>query len=205
MIKLLGIASINPQVGKTTICEYIKIKYNYLHIEISEAVSYIARDFLGYNGNKSNMYEREKLQEIGYLLKKFYPDIWIYHTINLLEIKDAGETYIYRKEYPSTCFSFFEYQKIKKEIRTMGIKNFTNYYLNGKNIVIGGIRSIAEAEEIKKLNGKIILVKRENKEINNHPVENELIGYNNFDFIIENNKTIKDLYQEIDRFLKNEK
>ena len=70
----------------------------------------------------------------------------------------------------------------------------------GRNrIVISGVRSPGEADEIRKLGGEVYLVVRSRVPHSpSHAVENELLGYKNFTGTIDNEGGFEDLYRRID-------
>lgn len=72
--------------------------------------------------------------------------------------------------------------------------------LKRKYLVISDLRFKIEEEEIHKQNGKIIYIKRDSCIPDNHASEQEVLSLyknNAFDFIIDNNKSKKDLFNSI--------
>jgi hypothetical protein len=56
---LIGLASLSPQVGKTTVANYLKRQHGFIHSEMSDPISILAKRFFGYNGDKSDPNQRE--------------------------------------------------------------------------------------------------------------------------------------------------
>lgn len=69
-------------------------------------------------------------------------------------------------------------------------------------VVISDCRFIKEIEEVKKRGGFVFKIVRNLSFFDSHPSENEVDLYQNYDAIIENNGTIKDLYKEVDQIVK---
>jgi len=195
---LIGLASLRPQVGKTTIAHYLKRQHGFTHVEMSDPISILAEKFFGYNGDKSDPNQRKILQELGMMGKRIDPTIWIYNTIGLARRKMWG---LESSSLISPTFLFYyNVQSTRKEIIEKGIDSF----LEHKNLVIGGIRSPDEADEIVKIGGKVLCIVRdimEEKEIDKHPVENQLYGYRSFYKIIYNNGTIEYLNNAVENIL----
>ena len=192
---LIGTCSLTPRVGKTTVAQYLKKEKGFLHGELNEPIIVLAEKFFGYNGDKLDPVQRKKLQDIGLMGKGLYPEIWLYHTLGLVRRKMWG---IGPTISPSFLF-FYHYVDIVKQIEEKGV----NKFLEGNDVVLGGIRSPSEAEEIKKMGGYVILVSnnRISEEKTLHPVENELSNYK-FETTIENNGSFEELYSKIDETLR---
>ena len=194
---LIGISSIKPQVGKTEAALFLKKNMGFIHVEMSDSISIIAEKFFGYNGNKSDNKQRKILQDIGYLGKQIDPTIWIYHSLNIALRKKRGlpENMI----VPSFLF-YYNMNYTKKEICKNG---FDNFFGTPCNVVLGGVRSEAEANEIVKLGGRVLLINRDGNDntSSNHIVESELMHYE-FNDIIYNNGSLDDFYEKIKIFYK---
>ena len=103
-----------------------------------------------------------------------------------------------------TFLFYYNVQSARQEIIEKGIDSF----LEHKNLVIGGIRSPDEADEILKIGGKVFCVSRNvaaENESDKHPVENQLLRYDKFNFVIYHNSSMEDLYQVVDRILEQSK
>jgi hypothetical protein len=188
---LIGTASLKPQVGKTAVADILKKDFGFLHAEMSDPIAILAEKFFGYNGDKSDPNQRRILQEIGIMGKKIDPTIWFYATLSLARRRKWGLS----SDLVSPTFLFYYNVKgTREEI----LKNGFNNYFKGSDVVIGGIRSPDEADEILKLEGKVYRIDRNNDaDAMSHPVENALSGYNRFSGIIKNDGTLEDLEQAI--------
>ena len=195
---LIGLASLKPQTGKSTIAQFLKKKYGFIHTEMSDAISLLADKYFGYNSDeKSDSKQRMILQELGIMGKRIDPTMWLYHAIGLARRKKWGlavDTLI----SPSFLF-YYHLNPIKEEIHEKGIDSF----MEGAHVVVGGIRSPGEADEILKIGGHVYLISRD-EELNlknQHKVETELSGYKYFTDIIDNNGTIEELYALFEKIL----
>jgi len=82
---LLGLCSLKPQVGKSTVSEYLVAKHRYTSVEMSEAIEFMAKKFFGYNGNKKDDSQRKILQEIGIMAKTIDPVYWVHQALARIE------------------------------------------------------------------------------------------------------------------------
>jgi len=194
---LIGIASGCPLVGKTTCSDYLVDKYDFISIEMSLPVMFLANHLFGYDLVKKpkDSKNRKILQTVGYLMKQIEPTYWLYLALNLVSRYRKRD---YNYNINSLSHEAFTYSK------TYFCSNFNNHFKEN-NIVICGIRSKQEVEEIQKMNGKVFFIKRKTDEVNNHPVETDLNDFNGFDEIIDNNSTIDDFYKKIDFIIKKDK
>lgn len=71
---------------------------------------------------------------------------------------------------------------------------------NDNNVVIADCRFQNEVDKIKKMNGIIIKLIRDTHSIDSHSSEN-IDNVTDFDYIIHNNGSIQDLYNEIDKIM----
>ena len=197
---LIGLSSLMPQVGKSEIVKHLKKKHGFINTEMSDAICIIAEKFFGFNGDKSDPLQRKILQDLGLMGKTIHPTMWLYHALGLARRRKWGLP----NDLISPSFLFYYHlQPMMNEIGEKGIDSF----MEGKNVVIGGIRSPEEADEILKIGGKVYLVVRKQQELidkarNPHKIESELAEYERFTKIIINNGTLKDLYLNIDMILK---
>lgn len=191
---LIGVSSLVPRVGKSTVADYLKTKHGFLCGELSEPVIVLAEKFFGYNGNKLDPDQRKILQEVGLMGKTIDPTIWFYQTLNLLRRRVWGM----QISISPTFLFHYNLVSTRDEINKDGISDF----FNGESVVLSGIRSPLEADEIKKLGGKIMLISnpRIPVDANVHPVENQLYNYD-FDINIINESTIEKLYETVDNML----
>jgi hypothetical protein len=188
---LIGLAGISKQCGKSEVVYHLKKHHGFISTEMSDAICIIAEKFFGYdNDKKSEEKHRRILQNIGYAAKQMDSTIWIYHALGLARRRKWG---LPIDGLISTSFLYYYHiPAVKKEIQEKGIDEF----MEGSNIVIGGIRSPEEANEILKIGGKVYLVSRGEQIDSDHKVESELIGYENFTGIIDNNGSLDDLYKK---------
>ena len=199
---LIGLSSHEPQVGKSSIVKFLKKNHDFINTEMSDAICILADKFFGYNGDKSDTAQRKILQDIGFMGKCIDPTIWIYHALGLARRRKWGLV----NDFISPSFLFhYHIQPMKDEISSKGIEEF----MEGGDVVIGGIRSPSEADEIIKMGGKVYLVTRDPGHAQyakkQHAVESELIGYDGFSGVIENKGTLEELYETVDIIIGNEK
>jgi hypothetical protein len=82
---LIGIASVKPQVGKSTTSEYLERKYGFTGSECSDFIVYLAKKYFGFNGNKLDPDQRKVLQHVGIMGRDIDPVLWIYYSLSLHE------------------------------------------------------------------------------------------------------------------------
>jgi len=194
---LIGLSSLQPKVGKSEIVLYLKKKYGFINTEMSDAICIIAEKFFGFNGDKSDPAQRKILQDIGYMGKQINPTMWFYHALGLARRKKWG---LPTKNLIAPSFLFYyNLQPIMDELEEKGI----NQFMESADVVIGGIRSPGEADEILKVGGKVFLVARDTGAHHEmHEVEKQLSRYSKFTGVIENNGTIEELQIKIDELIK---
>jgi len=200
---LIGLSSFEPQVGKSLAANYFRKKHGFIDTEMSDAICIIAEKFFGYNGDKADPSQRKILQDLGLMGKNIHPTIWFYHAIGLARRKKWGlssESFI----SPSFLF-YYNLQPMIEEIEKKGIDEF----MEGEDVIMGGVRGPKEADEILKIGGKVYVVTRDDGKTKyaqqQHEVESKLVGYDKFTGVIENNGTIEELYEKIDNIVKETK
>ena len=185
----IGLASVKPQVGKSTVANYLMERHRFCGTECSDPVVYIAKKYFGFNGNKHNPQQRLILQKVGLMGKEIEPTLWLYYSLMF--------------NGPSPPYTFMDWEKytnFKKKCLSDGVERTLGY----PSIYIGGVRSPDEADEVLKLGGQVWLVRRkavENSEVSKHKVENQLSSYDKFTAIINNDGTINELYQKVEELL----
>jgi len=199
---LIGFCSLQPQVGKTTASEYLVREKKFLHVETNEAIVHLSTWFFGYNGNKKDPQQRKILQEIGLAGKNIDPAIWTYQALNLAKRRIVGLAI----EVKPIILYYFNLIGVKESIKKDGLDKF----LEGNSVVLSGIRNPGEADAIKEVGGKVVLIKKGNLSLDTiikeeyHPVESQLLEYKNFDHIIQNDGTIEDMCKKIDDIVEGE-
>lgn len=77
---------------------------------------------------------------------------------------------------------------------------------NGRHVVISDVRFLNEINMIKNLNGLVIRIDRENPDkingIEKHSSEFQLENYDAWNFTLDNNGTLEELYKKVDEVLK---
>jgi len=190
---LLGLCSLRPQVGKTTVSEYLVSKYGYTSVEMSSTIENMAKKYFGYNGNKEDRSQRKMLQDIGLMAKTIDPHYWLYQAVSRVDKRFFG---IKNDKY---IIDYEEMSNLRNILKT-------NKSIIPENTIISGVRSPDEAEEIIYLGGKVCLISRgEVIDANEHKVESQLAGWDRYSFVIENNGTIEELYSKIDNILMEKK
>jgi hypothetical protein len=84
-------------------------------------------------------------------------------------------------------------------------RKLKEHMMNGWQIVISDCRMLNEAKMIKDMGGLLIRIDRNNADkISNaqHSSEIELIDYDKWDYIIENNGTLEELYVNVDKVMR---
>lgn len=84
-------------------------------------------------------------------------------------------------------------------------KKIEEHIRNNRSIVISDVRMFNEAELIKKMGGILIKVDRTNPDkisSAKHKSELELENFPNWDYIVNNNGTVDDLFKKIDHIMK---
>ena len=96
------------------------------------------------------------------------------------------------------------YPNIWAELTIQNISQYTVGHFNG--VVISDLRMRNELDIVKKHGGIVIRIKRENKKntsTHNSETEQKTIPDSDFDYVIDNNKDIKHLHDQIDSIMKN--
>ena len=173
MRKLIGVTG-NANVGKDTLADYI-IKQNNTFIKhaFAKPIKDIMINELGFT----------EQQCYNQTLKHIKNDFW---DITPRDAMLLIGTQLFRKQWRFDFWVKLTEHKILKQLN--------------QNIIICDVRFDNEAEMIKKYGGKIILVTRRNNPIKVQHVSEAGIKKENIDYIIENNGTIEQFYQNIDSF-----
>jgi len=216
---IIGLASLTPLVGKTTVANHLQDKHDYEPIEMSDPIIWIGQRFFGFK-DKINPEDRKLLQDIGLAAKLKQPDIWFYYCLLQAELKYKSKSI----NENILNFTHDRLQSFKSKIESEGLKDamyeffHSDVQLNGinfdgeyvysdrtpaKGIIMGGVRSPFEADEILKVGGKVYLVENERVDgpDGDHEVESQLNDYSKFTGVIKNNGTFEELYYEIDNMI----
>lgn len=214
---LLGIASLRPQVGKSTCADHLVKEHGFVITEMSDAVIYISKKYFGFNGNKLDPSQRLILQKIGKAGKEIDPTLWIYASLWLagrmnqrisdMRVKPGYNVNLeeLNKELALKDLSFEVISRFRERVT---IDGFSRLYHGGypQNIIISGVRSPNEADEILNLGGEVWLIKNpriEDIQGEVHAVESELSGYTKFSKTIYNDGSFNDFYSKIDDVIGN--
>lgn len=166
--------------GKDTIATYLVNKYNFIQESFAYPLKeYIGRQILGFND-----------KQLYGSWKEIIDPEWGLTPRQMLQL--AGTDALRNKVHQNIWVVPVK-RKIKKHIQ------------EDKSVVVSDVRFINEIEMIKNLGGKVIRVDRQNPEqivgFEKHSSEIELENYNDWDYIIDNNKTFQDLYKQIDQLI----
>jgi hypothetical protein len=178
--------------GKTTISDYLKIKYQYRPYSFADPIKNMAKAF-GFKQHELFGTQEQKL-EINehwgvsgrYFLQKLGTDIFRDIVPKIIPNLNLGES-------KSPWIRAFEIHMLEQKEKT--------------NIVIGDVRFVNEAESIQKLGGYIIkisdgsLKKDDGSVYTKHASEIEMVNIHE-DFLIYNVGTLNELYIKIDDILK---
>lgn len=204
---LIGLCSLKPQVGKSTSADYLEKNWSFQQTEMSLPVMMMAYYLFDYDliNKPKDEKNRFMLQTLGLAMKQIEPTYWLYLTLHLASTSRYLSFYSKEK---ITDMEVYRASGIFVGNQTFGTYRPYDYFINSKehihyhfnknnNIVVSGIRSQEEADEIRKLGGKVILIKRGEEQKQSHKVESELEGYENFDNIVENDGSFEDLYKKL--------
>lgn len=185
---IYSFCSTDIQCGKTTCSEYMSRRNGGIIVEFSTPISIMAKVIYGYNGEKSDPKQRKILQDFGLACKSIDPYYWCWRVLICA----------YRDNKGMKFEDFIE--PSVRDFKCWIEENSGNFVINKKDIIISGMRSPEEAEFFKRYGAKIILINRNKKESerNLHAVESQLSGYDGFDYVIDNNGSIEDLYKKIE-------
>lgn len=128
---------------------------------------------------------REMLQRVGTdcLREGFNKNVWI----NALMADYVGK--------PNRLVAAFLAGEGLPAYMNSGEKEYPNW-------IITDTRFLNEVEAIKKVDGKVIRVVRDDiAPPNNHPSEMELANYKGFDYVLENNGTVEDLIYSVSKMM----
>ena len=138
-------------------------------------------------GKRKYLIPRDGLLKLGQAGKDFYIHFWVDYTLRAIsQILNEGYW------YDQTCGTWSE------SISEGGSSNYSG-------AVIPDLRFISEIERVKEHGAKIVRIKRNNLPPNlvsgNHPSETEQLTLPDsyFDYVIENNGTLEDLYAEVEK------
>lgn len=145
----------------------------------------------------SNLSQEESDKIQFFSPRSYNPDneIWIsaFHNTGLL-VHKPGPMSI--REW----LQFFGTEICRKMYDQVWVSNTLKTILNEepKLAIISDCRFINECEAIKNAGGKVIYLKRGLASADGHISENELDGYNNFDYVIDNNNiSLEDTFKEV--------
>lgn len=84
-------------------------------------------------------------------------------------------------------------------------RKLKDHIRNGRNVVVSDVRFVNEIELIKELSGKIVKIERNNLEqisgFEKHSSEFELETFDEWDYYLDNNGTLEDLYKKVDNLI----
>lgn len=192
---ITAFCSLSPQTGKSTCAEYYAEKTEAMVLEFSYPIEIMASKLYGYTGPKSDPKQRKILQDLGLVCKTIDPHYWCWR---LLSIATLGG---------HATFRDLTYESIDHFKNLVFEKGINAFFEGGEpNLLLAGMRSADEADFFKGLGGKVYLVVRDfeaesERGWEDHKVESQLIGYKNFDAIIENQGTIDELKAKIDALI----
>jgi hypothetical protein len=182
-LSIIGITG-RKRSGKDTIGHYLVDKHNYIRVGFADALKESCKVLFGLSDDQLYGTDKQK-EEID--------EYWGYSARQILQ-KIGTDLY---RENISTVLP-----KISNDIWIRVLeRKIMNYHKQGFNkFVITDVRFPNELEFVKKLNGRIWKVNRDLENIDNHPSEAFIDGFNNL-LEIENNKTIDDLYKKVESLL----
>lgn len=98
-------------------------------------------------------------------------------------------------------------RSIHQDIFVVPVKRKLEEYIkNNTSVVVSDCRHLNEVKLIKQYGGVLIRIDKEHPDkivgISNHITETELQNYDGWDYVIENNGTIEELYEKVDKIMK---
>ena len=164
--------------GKDTIADYFIEKLNAEKYAFAFPIKKMAIEIFGFS--EEQMYNQD--------LKEIKDEFW---GISPREFMINVGTKLFRNNFnPETWIKCAE-RYISKN--------------NNKNFIISDIRFNNELDFVRRLNGIVIKIKRENNDLSNHILNDESeagISDKLVDYILENNSTKKELFSKCDEILK---
>lgn len=178
---IIGITG-HKQNGKDTIAKYLINKHEFIQFSFAEPLKEISKILFGFTDEQVNGDKKEIID-----------DFWHLTPRSVLQFMG---TEMFRNQISSLIPDIghdFWIKILEKKILSLS----PNY----RNIVISDVRFPNEVEFIKKYNGIMINVFRNNLiSIDNHPSE-QLIDTLKVDYYIPNNGSINELYKVIEKVL----
>ena len=191
-LKLIGICG-NKRNGKDTVADYLTEKYEFYKYELASPIKDVCRVIFDFSeeqlyGNEKEIVDerwgttpRKLLQIIGTEL--FQEDIHKY--------MKEGEFNIGRKIWVL---------KFKHWLEDINKENIFDFDLN---VVVSDVRMLHEVDVIRELGGTIWKVSNNRIPLeDNHLSESSLNGFT-CDVLIENNGTLEELYEKVEKILNN--
>ena len=172
--------------GKTTAADYINNLGSNRDIirtcktSFAYRLKLIAEESFGWDGKKDTK-GRRLLQEIGSTARHYRHDFWVAHLQGDVRVFCWNETDFV--EDGGTFVILIDDVRYHNEVE--------------------GLRSLEEDGEVDKT--IIIRIDRDTGFVDNHSSEHGLDDYSDWDYVIDNNGTIEELYNKIDEILKKEK
>lgn len=205
-MKLLALSG-NASCGKDTASNYIVNKYGFIKIAFADKIKRILLDL--YDLPYENLWGESK-NRIIYDPRYKIPDSneYLNARIGAQTFGDCGRS-LYIDTWSN--FVFIQIEKLQKSYfydyeDKRGI--FKNYINPGKkNIVISDCRYLNEMNKIKEMGGKLIRIKKTvvplkgNAGMHSSETNQVKIMDNFFDYIIKNDGTKQEMYDQIDKFM----
>lgn len=212
--------------GKDTVANYLKENYGFVHLSLAEPIKDFAKDLFGFSkeqlwGSSSNR-DKEIKVDWSYTWKQFdkHSRYWLefFNSIEYLpQLRDwlTGLNQdcphiINARRVAQTLGTEFGRNTVNKDIWINHLLQRAEFYMfdsEFSGIVTSDVRFENEMQKIHSKQGKIIRLLR-NK--NNHTgipghqseVEQDLVSEDLFDFVIDNNGPISDLYEALNIYMK---
>ena len=203
---LLGISGLAAS-GKDTSADFLVKEFNFVKISFADPIKRIARDVFDFSEAQlwgpsqfrnepdprfpkedgTFLTPREVLQELGSVLRKCYPNVWIDYALRLSDtILDNPTKFTYSNKlglYPQDC---------------------SQNPIQG--VAIADVRYRNEIEILRKRGAKIIRVKRAaaglsgKAALHSSEVEQQSILDEEFDLVVDNNDSFDHLYNQLKDF-----
>lgn len=214
---LIGLVA-PKQSGKDTAANYLCSAYSFSKYNFADPLKNAIGDIFGFSYEQLHGKEKEVIDPFWKvtpreLFQKIGTELFQYHLPNEVEeFKDFGrlfwvkcfERWYLNKEkdydFARTHWSNGAFESMLKDLPT----NIFDTTKPNFRVIVSDVRFLHEANKIKEMGGILIKINRsgEKNEYSNHTSETEL---NEIfcDYTLENNGYLVDLYEELDKIIKN--
>jgi hypothetical protein len=181
------------RVGKDTVADYLVNKYGFVKYSFSQPIKEVAKIMFDFSDEQlyGDLKENED-PRWGISPRHFFQNFGTEYMQYIFPTHFPNST----KTIPNKCF---------------WVKRFMIWYYKEKEkdpnikVVIADVRFVHEFNSLKKINAYLIKIENDNiSNLDTHCSENELneLKKEDYSYIIHNNKSVTELYSEIDKLIK---